>query len=210
MKKKEISREERERQRLNRQINFLIMRKMWQNIRGRAKKGSEGQTIYAAFHMSRERYTRIIRGEAVRFSRKELERLLRETGVRSEIFEGKTAFEFEAISRKEWQRLFDLREEDIKKARAYEKNLYAQMKKSDVELLKNPDLYYFAVYLKNGKAAVDRNIEAELKDLIQQLNDMGLAQLEQCGLEVLREYLRELERQKDIAGTLLHYIELKQ
>lgn len=210
MKKKEISREERERQRLNRQINFLIMRKMWQNIRGRAKKGSEGQTIYAAFHMSRERYTRIIRGEAVRFSRKELERLLRETGVRSEIFEGKTAFEFEAISRKEWQRLFDLREEDIKKARAYEKNLYAQMKKSDVELLKNPDLYYFAVYLKNGKAAVDRNIEAELKDLIQQLNDLGLAQLEQCGLEVLREYLRELERQKDIAGTLLHYIELKQ
>lgn len=210
MKKKEISREEQERQRLNRQINFLIMRKMWQNIRGRAKKGSEGQTIYAAFHMSRERYTRIIRGEAVRFSRKELERLLRETGVRSEIFEGKTAFEFEAISRKEWQRLFDLREEDIKKARAYEKNLYAQMKKSDAELLKNPDLYYFAVYLKNGKAAVDRNIEAELKNLIQQLNDMGLAQLEQCGLEVLREYLRELERQKDIAGTLLHYIELKQ
>ena len=28
---------------LNRQINFLIMRKMWQDIRGRAKKGKRAE-----------------------------------------------------------------------------------------------------------------------------------------------------------------------
>ena len=107
------NREEQERQRLNRQINFLVMRKMWQRLRGRAKKGSEGQTIYAAFHMSRERYTRVIRGEPVRFSKEELKRLVVETGVRSEIFEGKDCFHFEAISRRDWQRLFELREVNI-------------------------------------------------------------------------------------------------
>lgn len=196
--------------RLNRQINFLIMRKMWQTIRGRAKKGSEDQTIYAAFHMSRERYTRIIRGEAVRFSKGELERLMRETGVRSDIFEGITAFEFEAISLKDWQKLFELREVDIAKAREYEKYLYNQMKQSDVDLIKNPDLYHFAVYLKRWKAATDKSIEADLKNIIQQLDAFSLAHLEQCDVNILREYLQGLKKQVDIASTLVRYIELKQ
>lgn len=196
--------------RLNRQINFLIMRKMWQTIRGRAKKGSEDQTIYAAFHMSRERYTRIIRGEAVRFSKGELERLMRETGVRSDIFEGITAFEFEAISLKDWKKLFELREVDIAKAREYEKYLYNQMKQSDVDLIKNPDLYHFAVYLKRWKAATDKSIEADLKNIIQQLDAFSLAHLEQCDVNILREYLQGLKKQVDIASTLVRYIELKQ
>ena len=196
--------------RLNRQINFLIMRKMWQTIRGRAKKGSEDQTIYVAFHMSRARYTRIIRGEAVRFSKGELERLMRETGVRSDIFEGITAFEFEAISLKDWQKLFELREVDIAKAREYEKYLYNQMKQSDVDLIKNPDLYHFEVYLKRWKAATDKSIEADLKNIIQQLDAFSLAHLEQCDINILREYLQGLKKQMDIASTLVRYIELKQ
>ena len=196
--------------RLNRQINFLIMRKMWQTIRGRAKKGSEDQTIYVAFHMSRERYTRIIRGEAVRFSKGELERLMRESGVLSDILEGITAFEFEAISLKDWQKLFELREVDIAKAREYEKYLYNQMKQSDVDLIKNPDLYHFAVYLKRWKAATDKSIEADLKNIIQQLDAFSLAHLEQCDINILREYLQGLKKQMDIASTLVRYIELKQ
>ena len=74
---------------LNRQINFLIMRKMWQDIRGRAKKGEAGrETIYHAFGMSRERYTRAINGETVRFSQKELRDLMVKTGVNSDSFQG--------------------------------------------------------------------------------------------------------------------------
>lgn len=194
----------------NRQINFLVMRTMWQELRGRAKKGSEGQTIYAAFHMSRERYTRIIRGEPVRFSKEELKRLMVETGVRSEIFEGKDCFHFEAISHKDWKKLFDLRDVDIKKAKVYEKNLYGQMAPSDVDLLKNPDLYYFAVYLKSGKPATDMSIEEDLSKGVNWLNSVRLAQLERCRLEVLREYVQGLEKQLDIAGSLLRYMELKQ
>lgn len=199
-----------ERQKFNRQINFLVMRTMWQELRGRAKKGSAGQTIYTAFHMSRERYTRIIRGEPVRFSKEELKRLMVETGVRSEIFEGKDCFHFEAISHKDWKRLFDLRIEDIKKAKDYEKNLYRQMVASDVDLLKNPDLYYFAVYLKSGKPATDMSIEEDLSEKVNWLNSVRMAQLERCRLEILREYVRGLEKQLDIAGSLLRYMELKQ
>lgn len=101
---------------LNRQINFLIMRKMWQDIRGRAKRGEAGkETIYHAFDMSRERYTRAINGEPVRFSQKELRDLMLKTGVNSDIFQGVTCFQFEAITRKDWEKLFVLRGEDIQR-----------------------------------------------------------------------------------------------
>ena len=78
-------------QTMNRRINFLVMRKMWQKIRGRAKKNSGNrETIYQAFGMSRERYTRAINGEKIRFSQKELKELVERTGVSAEIFQGKT------------------------------------------------------------------------------------------------------------------------
>lgn len=209
MAKKELSREEQKQQRLNRQINFLVMRRMWQKIRGRAEKGAKGQTIYAAFHMSRERYTRVVRGDAVRFSKDELKRLMAETGVRGTIFEGKDCFQFENISRKDWEKLFRLRDEDIKAARGYEKYLFEQIAKSDFDLLKNPDLFYFSSYLESGKPAIDLDIEENLLRNIQFLDSINIAQLERCRLEVLQEYLRVLERQVDAAGTLLHYVELK-
>lgn len=227
---------EQERQRFNRQINYLVMRKMWQTIRHRAKKGSHGQTIYDVFHLSRERYTRIIRGQNIRLSENELRRLVAETGVRKEIFEGKDHFRFEAITEKDWQRLFHLRNMDdieervkgekgedegkkrikserkkrLEDIRNYEKNLYEQMKQSDIDLLKNPDLYYFAVYLKSGKPATNTDMETDLREKVQLLNSVSLIQLERCGLTVLQEYFQVLEKQIDITGTLLRYMKLKQ
>lgn len=207
---KEKQEKEKKRQRFNRQINFLVMRTMWQELRGRARRGSTDLTIYSALEISRERYSRAIRGEMIRLSKEELKELMSKTGVRSEIFEGKDCFHFEAISDKDWKKLFDLRETDIKKSRAYEKYLYSQMAADDVDLLKNPDLYYFAVYLKNGKPATDKNIEDDLSEKVKWLNSIRLTQLERCRLEVLREYVRGLEKQLDIAGSLLRYMELKQ
>ena len=47
----------------NMQINYFVMRYMWQLIRGRSKT----ETIYNEFDMSRVRYTRILNAENVRF-----------------------------------------------------------------------------------------------------------------------------------------------
>lgn len=238
---------EQDQQRFYMQINYLVMRTLWQTIRKRAKNNSTGQTIYDAFRMSRERYTRIIRGQRIRLSEEELRRLVSETGVRREIFEGKAYFQFDAISEKDWRKLFDLRnmsdilertkgeetegksEEEQKKiegqrkkrvkeeqkerrkaVRNYEKNLYDQMKKSDFDLLKNTDLYYFSVYLKRGRPETDIDIETALKERIKLLNSVSFSQLERCRSEVLQEYLQVLKNQMDIAETLLKYIQLKQ
>lgn len=219
--RKEQERQEQERQRFYRQINYHVMRKKWQAIRGRAKKGAQEQTIYFAFHMSRERYTNILRGRKVRISEEELRQLVAETGVRREIFEGKDHFQFDAISEREWKNLFALRDKikdeegderkkKLEAVREYEKNLYGRIKESDVDILKNPDLYSFEQYLKRGTPATSVEVEADLKDKVQMLNNVSLTQLERCRSAVLQEYLHALEKQIDIAGTLLRYMKLKQ
>lgn len=54
--------------RLNQQINFLVMRYMWQRYKGRAKKNTKyNRTIYDVLGISRERYTRVLDGQVAKF-----------------------------------------------------------------------------------------------------------------------------------------------
>ena len=171
---------------LNRQINFLIMRKMWQDIRGRAKRGEAGkETIYHAFGMSRERYTRAINGEPVRFSQKELRDLMLKTGVNSDIFQGVTCFHFEAITRKDWEKLFVLRGENIQRARTFERNLYQQITKKDLDMVTNPDLYRLAVYLRTSAPVTDFQLEETIREQMNWMDKNGIASLERCDPELL-------------------------
>lgn len=108
------------------------------------------------------------------------------------------------------KRIKSERKKRLEDIRNYEKNLYEQMKQSDIDLLKNPDLYYFAVYLKSGKPATNTDMETDLREKVQLLNSVSLTQLERCGSTVLQEYFQVLEKQIDITGTLLRYMKLKQ
>lgn len=200
-----------QRQTMNRRINFLVMRKMWQKIRGRAKKNSGNrETIYQAFGMSRERYTRAINGEKIRFSQKELKELVERTGVSAEIFQGKTCFQFDAISQQDWEKLFELRDTDMKQARIYERNLYEQMQKSDMDIVRNPDLYRFVVYVQSMASVTDLRLGREMQETIDWMKKTSVRKLERCEPGILQEYLSELEKQMDIVKTLVHYRELKQ
>lgn len=103
---------ERNEQEKNRKINFFIMRYMWQAIRGRSAE----ESIYLAFNMSRERYTRILETGKVGYGKNEVTFLWEKTGIPQEIFTGEIRFTFpdkqgnDTITDVEWKRLFDLRE----------------------------------------------------------------------------------------------------
>lgn len=195
---------------LNRQINFLVMRKMWKDIRGRAKKGQGGKdTIYQAFGMSRERYTRAINGDPVRFSEQELHDLMLQTGVNSAIFQGASSFQFEAISRSAWKKLFELRAKDIKKAREYESNLYRQITKKDLDVVTNPDIYRLAVYLRTSAPVTNIQLEEAVQEKINWIDKTDINSLERCSPQLLKDYLTSLEKHIDAIKTLVHYWELK-
>ena len=109
----------------NRQINYFIMRYMWQVVRGRNSQ----DTIYLAFGTSRARYTRVIDTGAIRYGVGELAGLQQVTGLRKEIFTGEVRFdcpvpikpgsdELTSITTKDWEEMFNL-SMDPEKARRY-------------------------------------------------------------------------------------------
>lgn len=193
----------------NRQINFLVMRKLWQIIRGRAPRGAT-ETIYTDFDMSRARYTRAVDGDRIRFSKKELEHLVLKTGLRSDIFEGRTHFQFRDISDKDWKKLFELRGNKDAGYKGQEDYVFSLIQEEKINPVENPDFYRFVVYLKQGVSATDINVEQKLQKLIVDMNAIKFHQLERCGADILKEYLNILRQQMDATGTLVHYMELKQ
>lgn len=113
---KELSEQEIQEQ-FNRQVNYFIMRYMWQVVCGRVR-GDNKHTIYDVFQTSRERYTRIINTGVVRYKKGELDRLEQLTGLRKEIFTGEVRFRcpykeggnvIEDIAEEEWHTLLDWR-----------------------------------------------------------------------------------------------------
>ena len=99
-------------ERVNRQINYFVMRTMWQIAHGRG-----GNTIYSLLTMSRERFTRVIELGTVKYRKGEAEKLASILNVSTSILEGKVRFGFftknrtdkEEITEKDWARLFALR-----------------------------------------------------------------------------------------------------
>lgn len=156
--------------RFNQQINFYIMRYMWQVIR----KRSSGGTIYLELETSRGRYTRIVDGENVHINKEELERWPRMTGLPKEVFTGDIRIECaqyerpggpKTVTTEEWKELFDLRKkrykahineaetskteveefEASKEAHSKAKNAYADKEKRIQQILrsaKRPDDNY--------------------------------------------------------------------
>lgn len=88
-----------EEQAKQRQINYYIMRHLWQVIRGRGSKD-----IYTTLGINRTRYTKALDGESVKFSKKALEGLGKDTGLPQEVFTGEKGF---GLKGKTFEILFD-------------------------------------------------------------------------------------------------------
>lgn len=206
-----ITEQEKKEQKLNRQINFLVMREMWQVVRGRASSRGKGtsQTIYDAFGISRGRYSRAIDGSNIRISREEIERLMVLTGLSRQIFQGQDCFRFEDITRKNWAELFQIREYDIEKFEEHKDYLFSLIKSSDDDLVRNGDFYRYMRYLEHKEIEVDFPLAEAIGKYTEWARDVKVSNLEKCPMETLKSYYDELQRQSDIVGTVLHYAELR-
>ena len=123
---KELTKEDKE---FNRQINYFVMRYMWQVVCGRSARYAD-DTIYNAFSTSRERYTRIINTGIVRYKKEELETLYRKTGIPTEIFTGEKRFE--CPYNKETEAGKDISESDWNCLCFYLKKRKPALKKSEI------------------------------------------------------------------------------
>ena len=192
-----------EERKLNRKINFFVMREVWNIIRGRATKEMDvNRTIYEVFGIRRERYSRAIDIGVIRLTKDEMKELVKKTGVENAIFEGKKCFQFENITRKEWEELFGLRE-NIKAFNKAAKNTIAKITEKD---LKNgTNLYNLSMYFKFGISTTAFSLE----NIVSQLEQTKFEQLDDCKVEVLEKYLNVLDKQTNIVAAIVQYKKLK-
>lgn len=207
-----------EAERFNRQINYFVMRYMWQVIHGR----DADDTIYNALGMSRLRYTRIIDTGVVRYRRDELKGLEKATGINREIFTGEKRFICHnkkdmtqtLISSDDWKKLFELRDNrreqttlssegdaDGSKGKYKEceneitKNLREAARKGNGQFCKLCD------FLKSGHAAK----EERLRDAEQSLGLIGVSLLDDCTAEELVHLSDMLKKKLELVSATLIY-----
>ena len=194
--------------RLNQQINFLVMRYMWQRYKGRAKKNTKyNRTIYDVLGISRERYTRVLDGQVASFGVNKLTRINQITNVSMEIFNGSKAFQFKKIGLHQWKDLFDCRVDNIAEFREKAKELFNLIEEGD--FTKKSDLYKFRLFCEKLEKYDGVSHEVAVRETTRVLEARLFSDLEECSLETLESYQKVLAEQSAMVNTLLSYRKYK-
>lgn len=198
-------------QKLNRQVNYFIMRRMWQVIRGR----SADDTIYKAFETSRERFTRVINTGVIRYGKGELAGLCQLTGLSEYIFTGKKRFECsykdgdkeQSITREEWVDLFKWRETRNSNEDDKQKRIYTLLNKVNKQDEKNPDFYRLCYFLKERKPAPIRLPSSEIRDVMNAINSLSFDMLDGCEPRQLVNLIKLMRSKLTLADSIRVYKE---
>lgn len=210
-------------QRLNRQINFFVMRYMWQVI---CKRGTG--RIYEAFGMSRERYTRIINTGNVRFSKAELGSLQQRTGLREEVFTGETRFdcsyivekdskkEQHSISEDQWKELFQWRGQrtvkptgDGKREKTIQDSVCSDLRKVERKDKENWDFYRLCYYLREKKPAPLKAADVTVRDIETQIRGLTFELLDRCDIGHLQSIQKLLKEKSGLVNGIIVYKDAK-
>lgn len=218
-KKKE---EQRKREcRLNKKINFYVMRHMWQVIRGR----NAANRIYECFGISRQRYSRAIETGHIRCSASELDKWEQLTGISKKIFQGEDIFTWhtqdsmeEAVSAIEWKKLFAWRgyekiegkEVDDKEGRALQEKIHKDMKKAARYDRNTHHFFRLCYFLEKDKPAPLQESDLRLKGVQQALRTLTFSLADDCSIELLEDTLKLLNNKRTMVNGIIVYRKEKQ
>lgn len=192
-REKEKKKAEEARRLKNRRINYFVMRYMWQVVRGR----SGDDTIYNAFGMSRERYTRILDTGKVRYRKNELEELVHHTGIPRTIFTGEERYTClnakgeEIVSPDTW--------DDFVKCRDAKRTSRDRLNKSMEETGEPNERYVTAL----NKASEDyKTIQEKVEGLLKEATRKGDTSFHRLCAFLKNGYGIRLERIQDVYSAL--------
>lgn len=214
----EQEKEEKEKQeleyRFNRQINFYIMRHMWQVVRGR----NANDRIYECFGMSRERYTRAINSGKIRCSDEEAKQLEQLTGISRKVFQGIERIEFHtlskttepAISPEEWKQLFAWRNNetsDNEAGKKLQKEIHKKLKNSRKTDTTTYHFFRLCYFLKANRPAPLREPDAQMRTIRQALKTLSFDLALSCDTEQLKQTKTLLQEKLRMLDGLMIYRE---
>lgn len=102
-----------------RQINFYVMRYLWQIICGRQPRGRKTETLYHYIGINKQRYINVLNGYNIRFSARELDDLVINTGISHNIFIGNRRLHIDGVTDKEWDEFCMLRDKRAQEREAH-------------------------------------------------------------------------------------------
>lgn len=202
---------------VNRQINYTIIKNLW--LLRNNEDGSRMADFYDYIQIDRNKYRSIITKDKGRTPRlgevaKDLEIV---SGVPEEIYTGKKAFNVKGFIREQWEKYFEdmdsslhakdkqKQEEAKKNCKVFERQL--RRKLQDVPLSRTIDtrLYCAYVYFVEGKKANVSDESVRMRRVLNDLKSMSFDNLERLRSAELFEYIKELEKQVEMATTIYNY-----
>lgn len=196
-------------QRLNRQINYYIMRYMWQVLR----KHNAESTVYDALNIERGRFTRAIDYGTIRCDKKLLDAIEEKTGIDRMYFTGERRFLIPNLSKDDWKELFKLRK--IKRTRANDKTAagdYALKEQRVKTLIKknyNPNseenigLYSFCYYYAYNKKAPKDDTSRQFSSLMAIIKEYDVDRLDQYNDKTLLDLAKALSDEAKLINAML-------
>lgn len=202
----------------NRQINFYIMRHMWQVIHGR----NANDRIYECFGMSRQRYSNAIKSGKIRCSNDEAKKLEQLTGVSRKVFQGIERIECygtksngPAISQEEWVKLFAWRNgEQINGERidgdtgkALQKAIHKKLEDADRT---NTNTYHFfrlCYFLKENRPAPLHGADEQMRIIRHALSTLSFELAKSCDTKQLKATIDLLRQKLKMANGIMTYRE---
>lgn len=208
--KKEKEQREQE-YRFNRQINYYIMRHMWQVIRGR----NANDRIYECFGMSRERYTRAINTGKIRCSNEEAKRLEQLTGISRKVFLGEERINCRLPNKKEpaipeeaWRKLFAWRNNTTKDNEAGEnlkKQIHNRLKRASKTDTDTFHFFQLCYFLKENKPAPLKKPDEQMRVSRYALRTLTFELLMSCDMLQLQEMNKLLQEKLEMVNGIMTY-----
>ncbi|MDY2699114.1 MAG: hypothetical protein SOV61_06165 [Lachnospiraceae bacterium] len=193
----------------NRQVNYLIIEKMWEYL----NKGKDKQELYNLIGINKNMYYRIRTADT--YNCVNLDRRwdyenssLRKTGLSKEIMTGLEMIEIEGITKENWEEYINFRYKD-KEQSSYRtsamqlmnrklKDTFAGLKADKKDKRDIGKLFYFFKY---GRAVTLDISDTEMIDLKESLSYVSVENMKVCDKSLRKEVyelLKEKYRQLDI------------
>ena len=193
----------------NRQVNYYVMRYMWQVIR----KRDSGSTIHDELKTSRERYARVINTGTIRYKKNELQNLVEITGMRPEIFTGEARFQCPYIERKktvnditmeEWKTLFEYRTDKSIKS-TIEEQIHKRLRNAITDDKKNWDFYQLCFFIRELKAAPKKAVSSQVAEITRTVQGLSFSMLDECDAISLSSLHKALTEKTKLVNGIMTY-----
>lgn len=192
-------------ERINRRINFLVMRQMWQYIRGRAHKNCKEENIYNTLSITRQRFERAIDGSSILLSREELITLSQKTGLSADIFTGKKSFNFQNISMDEWRALYKKETPENPVLKEQYSSMLIKLKEENRGEQADEQFFKLCYYLEQHTPSPKEPVESLINKIKIDIGKISFDKLDRCESNVLSAYVRTLKSHYNMVSAIANY-----